>query len=339
MRDRHSLLVACALLAALAVPSFVTREASAAPGAAVQDATPAQKKEAQAHYEKGAKLFEQKKFAEARDAFQASYDVVASPNAHMMLARSLIESGDPARAYRELGVAEEEAKSHERYAATLEKVRSLRTEVKPAIALVRVTLVGAAPSALHTVRIGDASVAQGEVRAVMPGLVRVEVLDGTTVMKTQDVELTAGTEKTVSIDVTPPPPPPVVAPVVPPPPVKQTSSSSRTVYLVSGGIIGAIGLAGIGAGTGLYLMAKNDHQELQDACGSGGKHCPPGSDDQIEDGRDRQAWGVIAWVAGGATTSLGVGLLIAGLTKSDADEPDDVAVDVGPGWVGVRARF
>ncbi|NUP12713.1 MAG: hypothetical protein HOW73_42275 [Polyangiaceae bacterium] len=328
----------CAVACAGVLVALAPRASFAGPGVSVQDATPAQKKEAQNLYEKGAKAFEQKKYDEAVIAFQGSYDVVKSPNAHMMLGRALVETNQLPRAYAELAVAEEEAKESERYAQTLDKIRSLRSDLAKKVALVRVKVVGAPAGQVLTARAADKPCAIDQDCVVVPGMVRVEVLEGTTVKATKDLLIAAGATENVQIDLTPAEPVKPIGPVEPvKPPPPPPSSGSRTGYLVSGGIVGALGLGAMGAGGALYAMAKSDHDDLEQACGADGKHCPAGSSEQIEDGRDKQAWSVIAFIAGGATASLGLGLIIAGVTTTSPS--DDVKVTVGPGWVGVTSRF
>lgn len=335
--------VAVATLAGLASlgAAICAGEAHAGPGANVNDATPAQKKDAQTHYEKGAKLYELKKFEDARASFQASYDVVKSPNAHLMLARSLIELGQITTAYEELLVAEEEAKTNEKYAATLEKIRQIKADVRTKIALVRVNAISTTPTAGLSARVDGKMLPLGEERAMMPGKINVEIVEGTTVKGSQQLDVTAGEQRSVDITLEAPLPQPDPTPQPQPQPLPKPveTSSSKLGYLVSGGVVAGLGVVAAGVGTGLYFMAKSDYDELVEACGEGGQACPEDRRQQIEDGRDKQAWAVISWVAGGATAALGVGLIIAGATRSDDAKSDDTALLVGPGYLGLKTRF
>jgi hypothetical protein len=98
-----------------------------------------------------------------------------------------------------------------------------------------------------------------------------------------------------------------------------------------------VGLGLVGAGTGLYLSAKSDYADLETACGPE-RTCPPGSEDQIDGGRNKQTWSIITWVSGGAAASLGIGLVIAGFALP-APATSGVEVSVGPAWVGLTRRF
>lgn len=331
MQRRRTLVVA-SMAAVLALGEAT---ALAGPGASVDQATAAQKAEAQGYYEKGAAAFESRRFDEAVLAFESSYGVVQSPNAHMMMARALIETGQLPRAYQELVVAEQEATQHPRYAATLERIRALRAELAPKVALVRVNALNA-PSGELSARLGSLVLPLGEERAVAPGKVKLEILEGATVKATKDVELVAGQAQTLEIDLSPPPPPPIVAPPPKPPP-PPPPSSGRPGYWIAGGVIGAVGLGLVGAGTGLYLSAKSDYDELEVACGAA-RSCPAGSEEQIESGRDKQLWSIITWVSGGAAAGLGIGLVVAGFALP-APAAGGVEVSIGPAWVGLTRRF
>ncbi len=314
----------------------------AAPGVAVQDATPTQKKDAQNHYDRGAKLFEQKKWDEALAAFKQSYEVVRSPNAHLMLARSQIELGQLLPAYEELTAAEEEARGNERYAATLEKIHAYTAEVRRKIVILRVSVRGAGDLAALSIKVGPTTVKPGEPHAYMPGRVRVAAFEGALEKTGQDVDLVAGEDKTLELEIAAEPVPPVVRPIAPVrPEPKAPPHESRLGYYVSGGIITAVGVGGVALGTALYMMAKSDFQDLEDVCGPDFHQCPKEKAQQIQDGRDKQAFGVIGWAAGGVATGLGVGLLIAGATRGTSKREASTAPTwiVGPGFVGVTTKF
>src|SRR5688572_1019616 len=98
-------LVGAALCVAIATAWLPPRSAFAA-GVSPLTASAQERRKAQARYEEGAKLFEAKRFPEALKAFQESYDIVASPNSHLMIARSLRDSGKLVAAYEEFGRVE-----------------------------------------------------------------------------------------------------------------------------------------------------------------------------------------------------------------------------------------
>lgn len=335
-------LIVLGLLAPLAL-----RAADAAPGVSVSEATAEQKKQALTLYEEGGKLFQAKKYNEALSAFTASYEIVRSPNAHLMLARSLIELGRFPAAAQELAGAEVEASSDARYAATLEKVKALKIELAPRIATLRVDVTGhAQPERLVLVVAGNSGAPACKIGApctVTAESLKVSVLEGAETKATQEVTLIGGAEKAIAFDLTPPPP--VLPPPVLPPPVRQPKSSpdDSLAYFIAGGVVGVVGLGGIAAGGALYALAQSDLDELAETCDAN-KVCPASAQEIIDGGRSKQTWSIVAFIAGGATTSLGVGLLIAGGTKRGGSSPSSTAqagttLLVGPTFLGVKTSF
>jgi hypothetical protein len=304
-----------------------------AQGVGIGEATELQKREAQAHYEKGAKLFELKKLEDALKSFKQSYDVVKSPNAHLMISRALIEMGELLRAHQELVATEEEAKGNERYASTAEKAKGLRAELEKKVALVRVTAKGGDPTK-HTARVGTTVIALDEERPFFPATVQIELLEGTTVKATMVAALTAGEKKTfeLSAEAAPPPPPQLPPPQLPPPPPKSTVDSRAMI--ISGVVIGVVGLAGVGVGTSLFFLAKSDADNLEATCGSTGKQCPGGSTDLIDTGRGKLMGSQIAFAVGGGLAAVGTGIFIGGLvTKPNKTEQVSLHVGLGSAWL------
>jgi hypothetical protein len=314
-----------------------------AQGVGIGQATELQKREAQAHYEKGAKLFELKKLEDALKSFKQSYDVVRSPNAHLMMSRALIEMGELLRAHQELLGTEEEAKGNERYVSTAEKAKELRTELEKKLSLVRVTAKGGDPTK-HTVRVGTTVMALDEERAFFPATVQIELLEGTVVKATMVAALSAGDKKAFELSAEPPPPPPQLPPPQPPPPPPPKSTVNSQAMIISGVVIGVVGLAGVGVGTSLFFVAKSDADNLEATCGPTGRQCPAGSNDLIDTGRGKLLGSHISFALGGGLAALGTGIFIGGLvTKPDKREQGSLApsVDfqVGPGSMWLNGRF
>ncbi len=311
-----------------------------AQGVPFNQATEAQKKDAQTHYERGAKLFEQKKLEEALAAFSASYGVVKSPNAHLMMTRALIDMNELLRAHAELKLVEAEAAApgNERYAATGEKARSLRLEIQKKLALVRVTVRGDATG--KSARIGTQELAINEERAFLPASVRVELLEAGVVKAVSEVQLLAGEQR--MIELTPPPPP--APPPPPPPPPQQPPVYETTVdhkaLTISGAVVGLVGVAGVGIGTSLFFLAKGDHDDLGELCGPSGNACPTGSADTIDAGKSKLMGAQIAMVTGGVLAAGGLGLLVGGLVGgANKKKSDDISVGLGPGSLSLSGRF
>ncbi len=310
--------------------------AAVAQGVPIGEATELQKREAQAHYEKGAKLFELKKLEDALKSFKQSYDVVKSPNAHLMISRALIEMGELLRAHQELVATEEEAKGNERYASTAEKAKGLRAELERKVALVRVTAKGGDPTK-HTVRVGTTVMALGEERPFFPATVQIEMLEGTIVKATMVAALLAGEKKSFELALeAPPPPPPQLPPPLPPPPPPKSTVDSKAM-IISGVVVGVVGLAGVGVGASLFFLAKSDADNLEATCGSTGKQCPAGSGDLIDTGRGKLMGSQIAFAVGGGLAAVGTGVFIGGLvTKPNKSEQVSLQLGLGSAWLSGR---
>ena len=91
--------------------------------------------------------FNADKYDEALQAFQASYDSVASPNSHLMLARTLVKLGRLGEAYEAFDEtqreAEQAAKLDEKYEKASKSAADERDALRPKIALVTVQVSGA----------------------------------------------------------------------------------------------------------------------------------------------------------------------------------------------------
>lgn len=337
-----------ALLLVAGLGAAWSSTALAAPGVSVSEATAEQKKQALTLYEEGGKLFQAGKFNEALIAFNASYEIVRSPNAHLMLARSLIELGRFPAAAQELVGAEAEASSDPRYAATLEKVRTLKTELAPKIGTLRVEVKGhPEPDRLVLVVSGNSGAPACKLNTpclVTAEALKLTVLEGAETKASQEVTIVGGDDKTITLDLTPPPalPPPTLPP---PKPRPAPVSDDSTAYFIAGGVIAAVGLGGIGAGGALFAMAQSDMDELEATCGAD-KLCPASAQDLIDGGSSKQTWSIVAFIAGGATTGLGVGLLIAGGAKRGGASTGEQAhtaprteLLVAPAFLGLKSSF
>lgn len=344
-------------LSLVAVPCVANAQ-----GVAIEQATDAQKKEAQGHYDRGARAFDQKKYEDAFNAFAASYGVVKSPNAHMMMARALMGLGRFARAYNELTVVEEEATGNPKYAATLERSKELRAEALPKVSVITVKLVGQKSGPVR-VTAGDALIPIDRAHAIDPGKITVKALVNDSQTDAKEVDAASGKEQVVELKVGDTAPPPVVAPPVgpvgpqpvqPPPPVtppdedETPRSPAATGLLIGGTAVSLLGLGGMAVGAGFYFAAKEDHDFLMDPEQSGCRVdgdstiCPESLQDRIDAGETNQRNAAIAVGVGGGVTAIGLGLLIAGGVLAGSPKSDDTAsvqLDVGLGSLGLRGAF
>ncbi len=344
------------LLASVACVASLTfcRPASAAGGSDIGQATEEQKKQAQDHYQKGTKAFEAKRFDEAYTEFSASYEVVRSPNAHMMMARTLLELGQFARAYNELGLVEDESQGQERYAATVEKAKALRVDAAKKIGVLTIKLLGDRGGALQ-ITLDDLPVPVDRPYGVSPGKAVVRAFRSGKLRDAEELSLKPGEERALELDLgpadvaptplvkEPPPPPPKKAP-----PVVEGSSGGGLV--AAGSVIAALGISGMTIGGVLYKLSSDDYSELVELCGGDpdkGERIDCGQNPRVTDlkssGKDQQTFGTAALVAGGVTTALGLGLAMGGAVMNYQSSKDSTAlhvdVKVGPTSVWVTGTF
>jgi hypothetical protein len=335
---------------------LLCRPAFAGGGIDISQATEEQKKEAQDHYQKGTKAFEAKRFSEAYTEFSASYDVVRSPNAHMMMARALLELGQFARAYNELGLVEDESQGQEKYASTIEKAKALRVDAAKKIAVITIKLAGDKGGPLQ-ITLDDLLAPVDRPYGVSPGKAVLRAFRSGKMRDVEEMALKAGEERTVELDLGPAdvaaaplvketPPPPV--PKKKPAPVEDGNSGGGLV--VAGTIIATLGVSGMAVGGVLYKLSSDDYAELVTLCGGDpakGEPTDCGQNPDVTDlkasGKDKQTFGTAALVAGGVTTALGLGLLMGGAVMSYQSSKDSTAlnvdVKVGPSSVWVTGTF
>lgn len=343
--------LACSLIV---LPALTASSFSHAQGVSIESATEAQKKEAQTHYERGAKAFDQKKYEDAFNAFAASYGVVKSPNAHMMMARALIGLGRNARAYNELVVVEDEAAGNAKYAATAERSKELRAEAGQKVAVLTIKLVGEKAGPVR-VMVGDELAPIERTWATDPGKLTIKAFVNDQQTDAKEVDAPAGKEQVVELKVgdvkgptvvSPPPPGTAPPPVATPPAVaprreepEKPRSPAATGLLIGGTAVTLLGLGGMGIGAGFYFASKEEHDYLSDPEQSGCRVegeatvCPESLAERIEAGNDNQLNAQIAVGVGGALTAIGVGMLIGGgvLAGSPKSSSDTATVRVVPG--------
>src|SRR5262249_40691806 len=113
--------------------------ATPAIGAAADGPSPEQKAGAQKTFDAGSKLYDAHRYEEALAAFRASYQILASPNSHLMVARAMRELGKNVDAYLEYdAVAKEAAAKGERYESAGTAAKEEAEELKAKIAFLTV---------------------------------------------------------------------------------------------------------------------------------------------------------------------------------------------------------
>jgi hypothetical protein len=323
---------------------------------------------AQKVYLQGAAHYKAGRLLEALAAFRASYDMVPSPNSHIMIARSLRDKGDFAQAYAEYDrvviEADEAIERDSKYQATAHAARAERSKLREKLTMV-IVRVRNPPDDLHVV-VGDKPIERtdwGKPVPVLAGaLVALGVAGGRPDQR-KDLSGFPGDELVVSFDYSAAP----TAPIEPSPPPKKAEDELKPTRFAPSDAVPdiprqpppprplpsdrtwayvALGAGGAGLVTFFAFGALNQsvYNDLQASCPN--MHCPGNQQDNVDKGRRYQ---VLANVGLGlAVVGASVGAIL--LTSEDNGPPPvDAArrpqrfgvtdVAIGPGSLQVRGSF
>jgi hypothetical protein len=343
----------CAIVVALVAFVLSSGVASAAPRGPSNKA----KDVAQKVYEQGVDHYRAGRWLEALAAFRASYEMVPSPNSHLMIARTLRDHGELVDSYAEyekvLAEASAAADGDARYDGAARAARAERSELRGRLTLV--TLQLNEPPADVRITIGQRAIERNDWAApvpVLPGRITVRATASGREDWVQQELAVPGSELVLSIDFSTPPSsvlerrrgsPPERAAV---PPMRFPGDSSvdiprqpdrsprrepnRTAAWVAFGVGGA----GLATFTLFGIINQSRYDDLQRECPGG--HCPAGRADEIDRGRQSQ---VIANIGFG-TALLGGTLGFVLLANANADAgaekaPELARVRKGPSLTGV----
>ena len=269
---------------------------------------------AKAHYD--AKRWEQ-----ALDGFRASYDIVKSPNSHLMIGRVLTELDRPATAYDELTVTIWEAEQAsqlgrayaDKYRRTLTTARSLVADLRSKIGLVRITIEGSEdvpPGSTLTVNGRSVASVAGEI-AVRGGVVNVELStpDG---VKTATGDVKAGGK--TSIVIARPASPSTPTPVEPGEPAPQPTPDDNP-YLVPAWVAAGVGVAGFVVFGVFGALTASTFDDLEAQCP--GARCDPNKESDIDDGRAYQVTANVGLTVGALGAAVAVTLFVLGATDGE----------------------
>ncbi len=193
------------LAVTLLAVGLLVAQAAAAAGVPIEKASKEQLKAAQRTFEAADGLFDAKRYSEAITAYRASYEIVASPNSRLMIARSLAALGKLDDAYYELVGAVSDAKSaaaaDEKYAPTLKAAEAELASLEPKVGRVELVLSDALKEA--KINVGPRTLTVLEHAApvvVTPGSVVVVAAlpDGRSVRR--ELSVAAGESEKVQLD-------------------------------------------------------------------------------------------------------------------------------------------
>ncbi|MBI5513135.1 MAG: hypothetical protein HY909_05160 [Deltaproteobacteria bacterium] len=318
--------------------------------------------EGRVRFQEGRGHFDQRRFAEALEAFEASLRALPSPNTRMYIGRSLRELGRTAEAFTALEEAAREAldraRVEPRYARTAETARTEASALRALLAVLTVQVPE--PVTGLSLTLNGASLELSRVNTevpLRPGVVTLEARapgfrpwQATHTLEAgQGARLEVRLVPEASGPALPPPPPPVVLlqpqgprgmpPPVPPPP---PSNTLRIVGFVTMGVGLVAGLGGVLAG----LSAQSVDQDLTNLCPT---RCPRALiAEDLSLGESRATLSTAGFITAGAL--VGVGLIMVLAAPGGSPRPVVVYtpelarvtpwVDpAGGAGVGLRGRF
>ena len=327
------------LVRRLALSLLLVVNLAHATGAPVDRATPEQKRLAQKTFEAADELYEAGRFEEAVSAFRGSYEIVASPNSLLMIARSERELGHLAEAYelfeRSLALAESGAG---RYAETARATREELDALRNLLGFI-VFDVSQLPEGA-TLRLGERSLAESALAhpvAVLPGSVSVELKTNDGKVSQQQLSITRGATVRFnapaagSAGLSPASPTPTRPPAAATEEPAQLASATpklRSAAFVALGV-GAAGAIAFG------VFGALDHaafQDLKDHCPDA--NCAADQQATIDRGRRYQLF-----------ANVGLGVALVGVATGatlyvlSLDQKRTVAASFGPRSVVIEGHF
>lgn len=322
---------------------------AAAAGAPVDRASREQLRAAQKTFAVADDLYDAKRFGEALTAYRASYDIVASPNSRLMIARCLGELGRIEEAYRELegtiADADHFAAKDAKYQETGRAAQSELDALTARVSLLTLRVTNAPPGT--TLSVAGRSVeldALARPLVLPPGNVVIVAVAPEREEVRREVALEAGQSSSLDLDLAPgaPATPPRVdeARAAPPPaperPIEDAGSEGsplRTWAWVAGGV-GVAGLATFGI---FGALNNSKFDELESDCKAG--HCPPDRGSDIETGETYQTVANIGLAVGIVGIGTGAVLFVLSSGSEQRTSGRGTHVSIGPGRVQLGGRF
>jgi hypothetical protein len=326
-----------ALRGCAATLCFAALSAAAAPGhaQAPEQEPSGQFAQATESFERGSKLFMDRRYAEALDVLRKSYSLYPSPNSLLLIARC----------ERELGRLEDAAHHFVETASAADaRVTSGESQYQPTVASAR--REGAAVSArLGTLRVKVRHAPNGTVVATEYGRsllepdgsaqlahragtarLRVTTPSGHVVRKNVQVAAQRWTDVEVDLGVEEPR---AEAAALPPRRAErreQPDSGAPSWMLPVGSVLTGVGVVGM-AGFGYFGMkSRSTYDDLAAKCGP--SKCGSSERDEADRGKREQTIANVSLVVGGVALATGVTLIVIGLGNhgSKKTETDGVSL-------------
>jgi len=294
-------------------------------------------------YREGLSLFEAEKPGEALPLFREALEITNSPNARLMVAMCLKQTGQITDAYRELQLILEtpDAQDNPKYERTLESARAELERLQQEVGKLVLKVEGSPPDLNVTidgkpVDVGEDSppivLMEGdhELIATAEGLETDE----------RSIHIEAGHSKTIKLKLEPPEPEPEPEPepAAPPPPPPPPPQPSSTDLQTIGYVVGGVGVVGLGVFATTGLMAKSKYDSVDDACG--GERCDdPKYADDIDSGKSLQTVANVSLIVGAAGVLTGSALILFGGPSQTERATVTAAPLPGGAYLGYSGRF
>jgi hypothetical protein len=299
------------------------------------------KEEAAAKYREGLSLFEAEKPGEALPLFREALAITNSPNARLMVAMCLKQTGQVAAAYREMQAILEtpDAQNNPKYERTLESARAELERLQQEVGKLTIEVEGSPPGLQVTIDGESVEIAEDSPPIVLKGGDHelVATADG---LETDErtVHIEPGHGKVIKLALEPPAPEPEPEPETPPPPAPAEPEPASNNLQTIGYVVGGVGVVGLGVFATTGLMAKSKYDSVNDACG--GERCEdPKYADDIDSGKTLQTVANVSLIVGAAGVLTGSALILFG--GSGQPEQPTVAAAPLPGgaYLGYSGRF
>jgi len=307
-----------------------------AAGVPIGEATKEQTATARSAYVTAKKAYDQGKYDEALSGFQSSYDAVASPNSHMMIAKTLRSMGRLADAYREakltLVEAERAAEVNEKYATTAEHASTMLQDMQAEVGFVTIRV---APAWSGRVTVNGRAVDDLDQPVVVdPGPVTV-ALAAPHGLEEQALMISRGGTALVEF-----------APSSGEGDGTETgdgddgrSDEGLSVPQIVGISAAGVGVAGMIVFGVFGAAAVSTFDDLEAGCPNG--NCPPELAGDVDDGMTYQTVANAGLVVGVAGLIAGVALIVLPIGHQDAasEAEPSAGLSLGPGTVSLIGTF
>jgi hypothetical protein len=315
------------------------------PGSRPAQSAPRPELVAQEEFAAGQRLFDQKRFAEALARFRKAYELSASPNAHLMVARSLLGAGRTPEAYEEMAATMHEAtarsEAEPKYIPARDAAAAELALLERRVGKVIVVLVE--PGEGVSVELNGAPLSPQRVGvpvAVEPGSVAVAAERAGKPIVRREVKVRGGETKTVAISFVETAPVPDLEPVAR---VEAVAQKPVVAPPRGSGLLRALGYGATGvgvAGTVVFgvagSMAESKYATLERECG--GRRCrDPGQVPVIEMGKALDRVANVGLAVGIAGLVGGTAMILVGAPANPRRA--SASIDVSPLGVRVVGSF